>query len=137
MWALRIVLFAVLYAFAIWAASSFEMSCFFFFFFFTGLAFARFRRGRSFFDGPHGVLHVVFGPVRVPDVQCARRGELGDPQSVGLDRLDGHRPRIRGGEAVVPGCDCEAGRHPLQVILERSGQGLVEVVEVEQQLSLR
>ena len=41
------------------------------------------------------------------------------------------------GEAVVPGGDGEAGGHPFHVVLERPGQGLVEIVQVEQQSPLR
>jgi hypothetical protein len=56
-----------------------EAPCFFFFFFLVlplrGFAPAT----EAFFDGPHRVLDVVFGHVRVPDVQCAHRGELGHP----------------------------------------------------------
>ena len=40
------------------------------------------------------------------------------------------RTRLR---TVVPGGDGEAGRHSLDVVLEGAGEGLVEVVQVEQQ----
>ena len=44
--------------------------------------------------------------------------------------------RVRRGEPVVAGGDGEAGRHPLQVVLEGTRQRLVEVVQAEHQLSL-
>jgi hypothetical protein len=47
------------------------------------------------------VLDVLLGHVRVPDVQGAHRGQVGHSQAIGLDRLDGHRPRVGRGDAVV------------------------------------
>ncbi len=58
-------------------------------------------------------------------------------EPVRLHRLQRHRPGVLRGEAVVAGGDGEAGRHPLQVVLERTRQRLVEVVQTEQQLPLR
>ena len=40
-------------------------------------------------------------------------------------------------ESVVTRRDREAGRHPLHVVLERPRKGLVEIVQIEQQLPLR
>ena len=127
-WALRSVLFALLAASATRAASSLsalEAPCFFLpvLLFLPVLPLAGFvAETRGLLDGPYRVLDVVFGHVRVPNVQGVHGGEIGHPRPVGLDRLDGHRPRVGGGEAVVAGCDREAGGHPLEVVLKRSRQ---------------
>ena len=57
-------------------------------------------------------------------------------QPVRLHRLQRHQPGWLRGEAVVARGDGEAGGHPLQVVLERARQRLVEVVQTEQELPL-
>jgi hypothetical protein len=71
-----------------------------------------------------------------PIIQRPHAGELGHRVPVGLHRLQRHRLYVLRGESVVAGGDGEAGRHPLQVVLEGARQGLVEVVEAEHQLPL-
>ena len=72
----------------------------------------------------------------VPDLQRPHLREAGHRLAVGGHR--GHRRCAGVGlrEAVVARRDREARRHPLHVVLERPGQGLVEVVEVEHELAL-
>jgi hypothetical protein len=43
------------------------------------------------------------------------------------------RTTSRSSSSDVAGSDGEAGRHPLHIPLERPREGLVEVVEIEQQ----
>ena len=71
--------------------------------------------------------------VGVPDVQGAHLGELGHRLAVGGNR--GHRDRlgVRLPEPIVLRGDHEARGHPLDVVLERARQRLVEVVQIEQQ----
>ena len=59
--------------------------------------------------------------------------EGGHRLPVGAHRRQRRRARVGLGEAVVAGRDREARRHPLDVVLERPGQRLIEVVHVEQQ----
>ena len=80
---------------------------------------------------------LLLGGVGVPDIQGAHRGELRHRLPVRLHRLHRHRFRIGLAEAVVAGGDGETGRHPFQVVLERTRQGFVEIVQPEQQLPLR
>ena len=72
----------------------------------------------------------------VPDVHRGHLGELGHRDPVGAHRGQCGVASVGLAEAVVARRDREARRHPLQVVLERTGQRLVEVVQVEQQLSL-
>ena len=72
----------------------------------------------------------------VPDLHRRHLGELGHRLPVGAHRGECGVARVGPAEAVVPGRDREARRHPLQVVLEWPGQRLVEVVQVEQQLPL-
>ena len=73
----------------------------------------------------------------VPDVEPGHGRELGHRVAV----LPGDRrddlAALLGGEPQVPTRHLEAGHQPLHVPLERPGQGLVEVVEVEDQRPLR
>jgi hypothetical protein len=70
---------------------------------------------------------------RVPDVQRGpfREGVHRLPVGPrgGLDR----GPPLPRGEAAVPGGDLDAGQEPLDIPLPRSAQGLVEVIDVEDQ----
>ena len=68
------------------------------------------------------------------NVRIAANSAIADRYA--LHRLPGHRLGVGRGEAVVAGRDGEARRHPLQVVLERARQGLVEVVQAEHQLPL-
>ena len=72
----------------------------------------------------------------VPDLHRGHLGELRHRRPIGADRRDRGIASVGLAEAVVARCDREARGHPFQVVLERAGQRLVEVVEVEQQLSL-
>ena len=64
-------------------------------------------------------------------------GEAGHGLPVGPHRGQGGGADVGLGEAVVAGRDGEAGRHAFDVVLEGPRQGLVEVVQVEQQGPLR
>ena len=79
---------------------------------------------------------LVLRQVRVPDVERAHLGELGHRLPVGRHRRERRGAGIGLGEAVVARRDREARRHALHVVLERPGQRLVEVVQVEQQRPL-
>ena len=95
--------------------------------------FASQRLGRLV-DGAHQVL---FGLVRVPDVQRGHLGEPGHRLSIRGHRRERRGAGIGGGEAVVARRDREARRHALHVVLERPRQRLVEVVQVEHQRPFR
>ena len=87
--------------------------------------------------GSHGRQDLVGRKTGVPDVHGPHLGELGHRLPVGGDAGAGCRTRVGRREAVVPPADHEARRHALHVVLERSRQRLVEVVQVEQQRALR
>ena len=72
----------------------------------------------------------------VPDLHRGHLGELGHGRAVGAHRGECDVARVGFAEAVVTGRDGEARRHPLEVVLERARQRLVEIVQIEQQLSL-
>ena len=72
----------------------------------------------------------------VPDVEVARLGQLPHPLAVGADRVQNGFRAFGVGEVAVAAGDLEARREPLHVPLERSGQRLVEVVEVEDERAL-
>ena len=75
--------------------------------------------------------------VLVPGLQAAHPG--GAPHPVPVLAHAGHDDRapVRRGEPAVAAHDLEAGREPLDVPLPRTGQRLVEVVDVEQHPPLR
>jgi hypothetical protein len=77
--------------------------------------------------------HLVLVQMGVPDVHRPHLREAGHRLPVGGDRSERRLVCVRLREPVVAGGDGEAGRHPLDVVLERPRQGLVEVVQVEQQ----
>ncbi len=85
-------------------------------------------------DGRH---EFVLGEVRVPDVHGVHGRELGHGAAVGAHRSARRLARVGLAEAVVARRDGEARGHARDVVLERAGQGLVEVVEVEEQGALR
>jgi hypothetical protein len=74
--------------------------------------------------------------VRVPDVQVALPGEPAHRLPVLADRRQHDRGALAAGEPVAPGRDLQAGGQPLDVPLPRRWQGLVEVVDVEDQRAL-
>ncbi len=75
--------------------------------------------------------------VRVPDVQEGLLRELAHRGAVAFGRRQGDLAPGLGGKAVVPSGHGQARGQPLDVPLERAGQGLVEVVDVEDQPPLR
>jgi hypothetical protein len=104
-------------------------------FLFCLLAFAGFAGlGRGLADRGQQLLLIQ---MRVPDVHGAHLGEAGHGLPVGRHRRQRGRPCVGLAEAVVAGRDGEAGRHPLDVVLERPRQGLVEIIHIKQQPPLR
>ena len=75
--------------------------------------------------------------VRVPDVQVGLIGEGADRLPVGPGRGEHHRLAFLALEPVVPAGDLQARGQPLHVPLERAGQRLVEVVDVEDESPFR
>ena len=73
----------------------------------------------------------------VPDLHGALLGQRGDRGAVGGDGGPGRGPDLLGLDPDVPPGDGHTGGQPLDVPLERPGQGLVEVVEVEHQPPVR
>ena len=86
--------------------------------------------GRRAADHVEGLLR---GQVGVPDRQGPHFGEAAHSLAVRGYRCRRNRAVHIVAEAVVATGDDEARRKALQVVLERARQGLVEVVEVEQQ----
>ena len=79
-------------------------------------------------------IHVDRG---VPHLQVGHLGELGHRRAVALDRSEHDLGSILAAETVVAGGDLDACGQALDVPLERTGSGLVEVVDVEHHPSLR
>ena len=75
--------------------------------------------------------------MRIPDAHRRHHREPGHGLPVGRHRRHRRRARVGLGEPVVAGGDRETGRHPLHVVLKRPRQGLVKVVQVEQQPPFR
>jgi hypothetical protein len=84
----------------------------------------------------HGPHQVVLGEVGVPDVQHLHLRELRHRLAVGGGGRASHGADLVLAEATVPSRDGEARREPLHVVLEGTGQRLVEVVDVEDQRTL-
>ena len=86
------------------------------------------------------LVHVLLDQVglepRVPEVDGALLRHLEHALAVGAHAVQDDRAARRGGEAVVARRDLEAGRQPLDVPLPRARQGLVEVVDVEDEPAL-
>ena len=61
----------------------------------------------------------------------------GHPLAIGAHRAVDHVPGVVAGHPDLAAGDHEARRETLEVELERPGQGLVEVVDVEEQVALR
>jgi hypothetical protein len=90
--------------------------------------------GRGALGGAaHRLQQLILGQMRIPDLQPPHLREAGHRIPVGRHRRQRRRLGVARGEAVVLGGDGEAGRQPLDVVLERPREGLVEVVHVEQQ----
>ena len=79
-------------------------------------------------DPAHGVLDVEVG---VPDAEQRHVGELAHCGAVGVDAGQDDRAPFFGGVVVVAPGDGQARGQALDVPLEGSGQGFVEVVDVE------
>ena len=92
------------------------------------------QRAGRFVDGAQQVL---FGLVRVPDVERGHLGESGHRLSIGGHRRERHGSCVDGVEAVVARRDRETRGHTLHVVLERPRQRLVEIIQVEHQRPFR
>ena len=75
--------------------------------------------------------------VRIPHVQQRLPREAAHRGAVTFGRRQDDLAAGLGGESVVASRHGQAGGQPLDVPLERAGQGLVEVVDVEDQPPLR
>ena len=84
----------------------------------------------------HPLEQLIDLDVRVPRVQRAHLRRQSHRPAVGLDGIEHDAPAIGGGEAELTARDLEARGEPLDVPLPRSGERLVEVVDVEQHLAL-
>jgi hypothetical protein len=73
----------------------------------------------------------------IPRAQRAQPGGPAHPVPVLAHPGGDHGMPILRGETAEPTHDLKAGRHPLDVPLPRAGQGLVEIVDVEQHPPLR
>ena len=87
--------------------------------------------------GPELGPRLVHVQVRVPDVHEGLLREPAHRRAVALGRRQGDLAAGLGGEPAVPSGHGKARGQPLDVPLERAGQGLVEVVDVEDQPPLR
>ena len=85
------------------------------------------------FDRRH---QICLGQMGVPDVHRRHLSEIGHRRPVGAHRGERRVAPLRLAEAVVARRDREARRHPLHVVLERTRQRLVEIVQIEQKLPL-
>ena len=87
--------------------------------------------------GPVSALHQgdprAGADVRVPHVHEVLMGKRAHRCPVALGRREHDLATFLSGEPVVPAGHGQAGRQPLDVPLERAGQGLVEVVDIEDQ----
>ena len=99
--------------------------------FWAGLVPFRLHLGPELADG---LLDVQ---VRIPDPQHGLSGEAAHRGAVPPRRRQGDLAAGLGGEPVVPARHGQARGQPLDVPLERAGQRLVEVVDVEDQVPLR
>ena len=75
--------------------------------------------------------------VRIPHVQERLPGEAAHRRPVRLGRRQDDLAAGLAGEPVVPARHRQARRQPLDIPLERARQGLIEVVDVEDQVPLR
>ena len=72
----------------------------------------------------------------VPDVQRTHRGVVGHMLAVGAHGFRRRLRRLAVEQPDVMGGDDDAGRQPLDVPLPRRRQGLVEIVDVEEDVAL-
>ena len=72
----------------------------------------------------------------VPDVEVPELGEPAHRLAVGVHHRDHRRPACVGAELPASSRDLDAHREPLHVPLERPGQRLVEVVQIEDEVAL-
>ena len=72
----------------------------------------------------------------IPDGQRTHGGEVGHRLPVGRHRRLCRRPGVGLAKAIVAGRDRKTRRQTFYVILERTWERLVEVVDVESQASL-
>ncbi len=73
----------------------------------------------------------------VPDVEGAHRSVVDHPFTVGAHRVRRRLRRLAVGQTEMLGGDDDAGGQPLDVPLPRRRQGLVEIVDVEEDVALR
>ena len=73
----------------------------------------------------------------VPDVEERQRGVVPHPVAIGVDRRRDRGIRLRGFHAVLPRRHHQAGGQAGHVPLEGTGQGLVEVAQIEVEVALR
>ncbi len=73
---------------------------------------------------------------RVPDLEVAHRGEAAHRVAIGARRGQHRGDPLPALEAAFAAGDLEAGGEPLDVPLPRPRQGLVEVVEVEDEAAV-
>ena len=86
--------------------------------------------GQVGFEPGEGVFDVEAG---VPDVQDRHGGEFPHRGTVSRRGRNGNPAPLPGGQAVLAACHGHARDQPLDVPLERTGQRLIEVVQVEDQ----
>src|SRR4051794_22420567 len=75
--------------------------------------------------------------VGVPDVEVAHGRELTHGGAIGAYARAGHRLSTPRAEPTAPSGHGEAGGEPGDVPLERAGRRFVEVIHVENQVTLR
>ncbi len=73
----------------------------------------------------------------VPDVEERQRGVEPHPVAIGVDRRRDRSICLRGFHVVLPRRHHQAGRQAGHVPLEGTGQGLVEVAQIEVEVALR
>ena len=89
------------------------------------------------FRGGQHAGDVVDRQMGVPGREIAQSGESVHRFAVRGDRAEGGRPALRGSELVCACCDDEAGGQALDIPFERTGQRLIEVVDIEHEGSFR
>jgi hypothetical protein len=84
-----------------------------------------------------GLQRVVDPRLGIPDVRFAHRRKRSHAFAIGPRACAHHPLSMCAGEAAAARCDREAGCEALEVPFPGSGQGFVEVVDVEHQAALR
>ena len=85
---------------------------------------------------PQFLLDLLDVETRVPDVEVGRLGQRSASTAVRANGGRHGRLPLGVAELAVAACDLEARHEPLHVPLERAGERLVEVVEVEDERAL-